>query len=131
MTTDNDLIRRGEVLGAYEQAVDDYNDGKTGKWFRAHFADAIAAIPAAHAPTVKVKPLVWAQEGKQPEHAVSIVGTYLLVKDFDGWRWMRVVGRSLADVCLDPFPSPEAAKSAAQADYDARILALIPQEPKP
>ena len=117
MTNDNDLIRSGDVKAIVPPL-----------WQHSLFP-AIAAIPAAPAPTVKVKPLVWAQEGKQPEHAVSIVGTYLLVKDFDGWRWMRVVGGSLADVCLDPFPSPEAAKSAAQADYDARILAAIKVTP--
>lgn len=93
---------------------------------RAETAAAVAAaLEAVKAEARKVKPLEWGQEGKQPEHAVSIIGTYLLMKDFDGWRWMRVVGGNLADVCEAPFATLEAAKAAAQADYEARILAAL------
>jgi len=69
--------------------------------------------------------LEWVQKDKQPAHAVSTIGTYLLSKDFDGWYWMRTSGGQLVDMCASPFPDEHAAKAAAQADYEARILATL------
>jgi hypothetical protein len=42
-----DLIRREDVMPAFEAASDKYNENKDGRWFRHHMADAIAAIPPA------------------------------------------------------------------------------------
>ena len=42
-----DLIRREDVMPAFEAASDKYNENKDGRWFRHHMADAIAAIPSA------------------------------------------------------------------------------------
>lgn len=118
MTTDDDLIRRGEVLGAYEQAVDDYNDGKTGKWFRAHFADAIAAIPAAHAPTLAAA-LATARADALREAAKWCSDEAERCDDASRWGGSR---KYVSDC-----------KAAAYALHNARhkIEALIPQEPKP
>lgn len=74
---------------------------------------------------IKVVALDWVNGDKQPPHAVSFAGMYLLAKDFDGWRWMRTEARQLADVCKAPFADETEARTAAQADYEARILAAL------
>jgi hypothetical protein len=43
---DDEPIRRGDVMPAFEAAGDRYNAGSDGRWFRDHLADAIAALPA-------------------------------------------------------------------------------------
>jgi hypothetical protein len=50
---DDEPIRRGDVMPAFEAAGDRYNAGSDGRWFRDHLADAIAALPAVQ-PVVTV-----------------------------------------------------------------------------
>ena len=67
--------------------------------------------------TVKVKPLVWDECG--------VSGEYNAYKTASGkWRWyLRDIG-----FLTEIHPTEEAAKAAAQADYESRILALLTQE---
>lgn len=77
----------------------------------------LAAVPAQ----VRVKPLVW-DEGDEPDEWRS--GPYDVwceLGNFQVYHWSIVKG--------DPHETAEAAKAAAQADYDARIFAAI--EPQP
>jgi hypothetical protein len=60
-----DLIRREDVMPAFEAASDKYNENKDGRWFRHHMADAIAAIPSA--PSV-----------------AALVNTFYIDCEFDG-----------------------------------------------
>ena len=106
--SDDDLIRRGDALAAVQEWT-----------YCCDAEDAIAALPAV---TVGVKPLVWFEAelpsrggGKFTSEGYTIrriEGLWLL--DFAGngkskWRWVDL----------------DAAKAAAQADYEARILAAL------
>lgn len=105
--SDNDLIRRGDAL----EICTDYGFSRADEC-----RDAIAALPSV---TVGVKPLVWDD------------------RDYD-WCWwsedgdyrVRLDGAFHCDkhgVTMSSHTSLEAAKAAAQADYEARILdALTP-----
>ena len=103
--SDDDLIRRGDALAIVERGDFVYHN--------------ISALPAV---TVGVKPLVWFEAelpsrggGKFTSEGYTIrriEGLWLL--DFAGngkskWRWVDL----------------DAAKAAAQADYEARILAAL------
>lgn len=76
---------------------------------------AIRALPAT--PAVRVKPLVWVVDGDYvtSDHAF---GFYEVV-EVDG----HILSRDGVDVGM--FSTLEAAKAAAQADYEARILAAL------
>jgi len=78
--------------------------------------------------TIKVKPLVWehvlkcSELGTEPyDHAEGFGGSYVVehraAGHFDMWKPNLSNG--------DRFLTPEAAKAAAQADYEARILSAI------
>ena len=75
---------------------------------------------------VRVKLLVW-QETPNDKTLVADhgAGHYIVTHDFDGWRWLLVNGRDMAGAQDHPVPEKEAAKAAAQADYESRILAAI------
>ena len=74
---------------------------------------------------VKVKPLVWSgNEGRAPG------GFYRLERPHGGDVWIiwsqgYVLGGVLYGAYRQTYPTREAAKAAAQADYEARILAAI------
>jgi hypothetical protein len=89
----------------------------------------VTAPVYASADPVAVKALVWENPSEHQTHALSVIGTYLLVKDFDGWRWMLTVGRQLAEVCKSPFPTISGARIAAQADYEVRIRSALGSPP--
>jgi hypothetical protein len=76
--------------------------------------------------SVRVKPLVW---GETPNNKMYVAdhgaGNYIVIHDFDGWRWLLVNGQEMAGAQDHPVPEKEAAKAAAQADYEARILAAL------
>jgi len=91
-----------------------------------------AAIPAAPAPTVKVKPLVWVKHPtKDIWRCDTSSGVYKVFGigaspswDFDGFTSdgkLVQVSQLTATV--------EAAKAAAQADYEGRILSAIEVTP--
>ena len=89
---------------------------------------------AALAGAVKVKPLVWVDfhDRGAKAHAWN-EANYMIQKWSDG-RWeisASYPGYSTSIYGTDRFyPTIEAAKAAAQADYDARILAAIQPDPE-
>lgn len=91
-------------------------------------AEAIAAwntradFPATDAPAVKVKALVWSHPSsanfKKGEcfHARGAANHYAVHQRNDGW-WFNIDCKT--------YPTLEAAKAAAQADYEARIRSAL------
>jgi hypothetical protein len=82
---------------------------------------AIPLYLAPPTPTVKVKPLVWESVSDHVDDADGMGVLYRVLSRSDGtgalrtmtaWRWAE-------------YDTPEAAKAAAQADYEARILSAI------
>jgi len=154
MTHDNDLIRRGDALALtrYDPVLKGVREdwaGMTadedGDWVS---FDEIAAIPAVAASQpadpvtnadsrqrVTVKPLVWEeQDGKSYRQANCVLGQYQVsfLCEFECWQLSRFV-RS-GQVWKETFSrhsNKDAAKAAAQADYEARILAAIDVQPDP
>lgn len=87
----------------------------------------IAALEAKLAERVKVKPLEWV-DGRNCEcSAETVVGMYEVGFD-DGW-WAQLEGGVTWDWEPDQDPrsyeGPGAAKAAAQADFDRRILSAL------
>lgn len=129
MTNENDLIRRGDAMEAARAIIrrgdSDYRVGMSGFSNPIDaFEHAIANIPAVTADPVRVtvKPLVWfdCEDGTSHDEGCQ----YEIDKDSKQyWRIIRGVtgGASYLRHAL----SLEAAKAAAQADYEARILAAI------
>ena len=95
-----------------------------------NIAEAIRALPASDAPVSpwpKVKALVWSTNHR---HEESSSGYVVLPHPCATGLWcLDVFGRRLEN----DFPSPAAAKSAAQADHEARILSALdlPTLPQP
>ena len=129
----SDLIRREDAYSAIR--------GLT------RHIDRIAAIRALPAVQPEVKPLVWADADQgmcTKWRAAALQGRYELVtfKGEEGWAVNFCWGRPLSFWFIqgDPdkfgptgpkmFPTLDAAKAAAQADYEARVLsALEPATP--
>ena len=97
--------------------------GKVSAWNRR--AD-LAAVPAQ----VRVKPLVWTQIGSSYRAPAPLFG-HIRVEDYALGKWSVLWSApGICDTFTDgAFYTPEAAKAAAQADYEARILAAL--EPQP
>ena len=72
------------------------------------------------ATTVKVKPLVWRQVDDDDFEAAKY--NCHIVSDGKGWGLAPLGWPCLGD---HPYPTLEAAKAAAQADYEASILSAI------
>jgi hypothetical protein len=115
--SDNDLIRRGDAKKTASGYI--YNCD--------YMLDAINAIPAVQ-PTVK--PLVWTQISipKQAMQGIwwmaeAMTGNYE-VHQFDGRDEIIVTLRGLG-LGNPEYPTIEAAKAAAQADYEARIRSAL------
>ena len=75
---------------------------------------------------VRVKPLRWKRgdgetESRDSWHAHSIVGRYFVI---EGQWWCRQTGADGSAV------SNRAAKAEAQADYSARILSALEEQPR-
>lgn len=94
----------------------------------ARLPSLITALRSRPVREVEVKPLVWEARNDRESAASWFGGHYITVKDFDGWRWMRVNGRALADVAQVPTTTEEEAKAAAQANYESRIRAALTEE---
>jgi len=86
----------------------------------AALADMTQQRDAAMAGAVKVRELVWKEEPRNGwKRGVSHAAGYHLIRRDDGWHYGNHDGGI--------FDTIEAAKAAAQADYEARIMsALIP-----
>ena len=116
MTSDNDLIWRGDALAEIELY--------RGEWSCSR--DAIAYMPAApaHPVAVKVKPLVWEYHPSGTIAAPPTGQAYIIDTRTKG----------IAYFVKGVYPSPQFdtvddAKAAAQADYEARILAALDVQP--
>lgn len=107
---DNDLIRRGDALKALDW----------GDIYGRNAQDAINAIPAVQ-PTVK--PLVWRDDGTNGHETDHAFGFYEVYPSPEG----DMLSRDGVDSGV--FPTLEAAKAAAQTDYEARILSALDMQP--
>lgn len=118
----DDLIRRGDAMEI----------GSAHGWDTDLFRSAIAALPAvassqpADLAQVKVKPLVWISTGENRYSAKS--EDYKVVTDGKCWAFCPEDWPPFAGY---PYLTADAAKAAAQADYEARILAAIEPQPDP
>lgn len=115
--SDNDLIRRGDALdAAWEADSLELSTHGAGK-----IEARINAIPAVQ-PTVK--PLVW-ESHPMGWIAGAMFGPAYIID-------VRIKGRVMFIKGMNPppqFDDLEAAKAAAQADYDARILSALDMQP--
>lgn len=113
--SDDDMIRRGDAIAALRSADLPFGYG--------HAAEVIRAVPAVQ---VAVKPLEWETFSTECERAFTVAGRYEV---FWGFR--------SGQVCLDMRGRTtwhcgiEAAKAAAQADYEARIRSTLTAQPSP
>ncbi len=109
--SNNDMIRRGDALRISANRALSSKDATA----------AIAALPAA---TVRVKPLAW--DNDEPS-CVSLCpfGEYVVQdEDVDGWG-LWTPDQIDGDDAFAFYTSHEAAKAAAQADYEARIRSAL------
>jgi hypothetical protein len=113
--------KRGEAegkLAASEMA------GVVEGW-RDRALKAEARLATARADAVRVKPLVW-----KTGQALTSTGNYIVVQeDWDQEPFWFVLRNGKPAGKLGEHSTEEAAKAAAQADYEARILAAL--EPTP
>ena len=77
---------------------------------------------------IEVKPLEWSSFGKEWIRAETALGRYEIMWGFANAQYALDVPRLARNHTW--HPTLEAAKSAAQADYTARILSAL-QEVKP
>ena len=150
--SDNDLIRRGDAIAAIETCGDPAVTealgqllccsgnmcGCRGATVEELILHDLRALPAVQ---VTVKPLEWklattVYDPGEAYEAICPVGVYVVAQDEDSPSLFNVeygVGPDTfhkgQPLLLNVVPTIEAAKTAAQADYDARILAAI--EPAP
>lgn len=125
--SDDDLIRRGDAMAAVTQTAIRWS--VTGE--PAILVSTKAAISALPAVVPGVKALEWEPSviGKPWHSAKSPWGFYYAQWDDETQAWFASLemGEVEAPIILSPsdVPSLEAAKAAAQADYEARILAAL------
>lgn len=86
---------------------------------------ALAAMPAQG---VRVKPLEW-EDKPGLSFAKTSIGTYFIRERHGYWKLELDDAVITASDTAIVFPSLRAAKAAAQADYEARIMAAL--EPAP
>ena len=138
--TDNDMIRRGDARAAIQlgdtvtkmqariasiPAVDAdpvcTDCGGSGITYQTERRCACqTSIPAVQ-PTVK--PLVWRDDGTNGHETDHAFGFYEVYPSPEG----DMLSRDGVDSGV--FPTLEAAKAAAQADYEARILSVLDIQP--
>ena len=99
----------------------------------AEIARLTAERDAALAGAVKVKPLVWVDFHDRAAKAQAWNEANYIIQKWSDGRWeisASYPGYSTFIYGMDRFyPTIEAAKAAAQADYEARILAAIQPDP--
>jgi hypothetical protein len=135
MTADNEMIRRGDARNAVVRS--------------AGAMDAVARIYDLPAVQPGVKPLVWENVVAEctRQKAPALGGHYSVVQfdagtdeahyatniDLGGLAFVFILEPDLKFGGRRPkrFPTLEAAKAAAQADYEARILAALEVQPAP
>ena len=92
----------------------------------AEIARLTAERDVAQAGAVKVKPLVWFEVEKSRYGGKYTADGYT-IRYIEGLWLLDFAGQSKA---IWRFPTLDAAQAAAQADYDARILAAIQPDPE-
>ena len=112
----SDLIRREDALALRDKLADIIGALPMSSIYSAlsEYRNAIRSLPAVQP---KVKPLVW-HEGDEPDEWKS--GPYDVWREFGRYQlyhWSVVVG--------EPHKTASAAKAAAQADHEARILPAL------
>jgi len=135
----SDLIRRGDAIAAMRAIKDDIL-ANPPTWHPAQgaadCASAIAALPAAPM-GVKVKPLEWSEESG--EEGYKSIGASNPIGGRDAYR-IFILGEGFltthliygeGHVNLGKFTTMEDAQTAAQAVYEACILAAITPQPAP
>lgn len=119
-----------DLLQRLDDAANDthYIDHITAREAAARIRELEARLAAPV--SVKVKPLVWREDGPEwPNcfHAVTNVGRYE-IGPYNKGTFSCHVDPQMRDIGLS-FLSPDEAKAAAQADYHARILAAVEAVP--
>jgi hypothetical protein len=113
------VARISERDGGYAQAA--FYEAEQAILARAAEVNAEPAMTG-----VRVKPLEWKETLNNKMYLADHgAGGYIVIHDFDGWRWLRVNGREMTGAQDHPVPKKEDAFAAAQADYTARILAAL------
>ncbi len=103
----DDLIRRGDAKALCDKY--DYVEGVK------YWIDDVPAVT----PAVKVKPLVWRDDGTNGHETDHAFGFYEVYPSPEG----DMLSRDGVDSGV--YSSIEAAKAAAQADYEARIMSAL------
>lgn len=110
----------------YAKSWDDLNiNGSSISVIASAIRADLAAVPAQ----VRVKPLVWGTFGKECFRAETVLGHYEVMWGFhNGQTSLDIPAPRRSHVW---HPSVEAAKTAAQADYEARLLSALEPQPAP
>ena len=118
--SDNDLIRRGDAL-----ALPPYDgDGDPAGMFDHHIFAKLSDLRAIPAVQVTVRPLEWQHEARNGwKVGVAWATGYHVIRHDDGWHYGNGTG--------GVFPTIEAAKASAQADYEACIRSTLTDTPAP
>ncbi len=119
--SDDDMIRRGDAVLAVTAADKECLGANGAREF-------IRAIPAVQ---VGVKPLEWVEyeglSGFEVWRAFGILGRYKAQRNREkGYAILVFPNGTIAQ-----YPSIEAAKAAAQADYGSRIRSALTAQPSP
>ena len=115
-----------DVMGDYD--VMNYIPSNDPEFCSACKTEATALIPqiAPLLTAVKMKPLAWRDFGKEAERAESLFGLYTAM-------WGACINGDTVYLThagwLKQFDTIEAAKAAAQADYEARIMSAVEAVP--
>ena len=117
--SDDDMIRRGDAIElARKQCLLSVDD--------------LRALPAVQ---VAVKPLEWVDFADRGAKAQAWNDANYMIQKWSDGRWeisASYPGHSTALYGIDRFhPTIEAAKAAAQADYEARIRSSLTAQPSP
>jgi len=116
------MVVTNEMIEAAKQKGRDLSGGMPGAFQEACAEIALAGLTAALAvaPGVDVKPLEWTRHGE----AVGFDCRYTVYEAMDGWNCVKYPHGD-SHYRLSESVTEEAAKSAAQADYTARIMSAI------
>jgi len=96
----------------------------------------LAASPSSPASGVRVKALEWSTDDYEDDvraewFAVCVVGQYLAYQRDGDWRLNLdyASGDEMIQVYIGAFETPDAAKAAAQTEYEARVLSALGEHP--
>lgn len=116
-----------ELIGRFERAVraNSYRtcDDATEAEYQSAKAALTAALEVEQPVPVEIKPLEWGEPVHGAWHAVAVVG-YSAFQDMGNDKYFVRVGFPAEDF-LGPFDTLEAAKAAAQQEYETRIRSAI------